>query len=493
VTAESAAARISLDAFPPAARRALQLLDAVLGATPGWLVGGVLRHALLGEAVEDVDVAVKSGALSLGRAMANALPGAGFFVLDERRGVCRVVSEVQVDIADLRAADLAADLALRDFTVNALASPIHELVRDGSATVLDPTGGVDDLSARVIRPCGPGVIADDPLRVLRAVRLAMRPGWRLHAAAETAIREAAALTSSVSAERVRDEMRAILGEPSAASGLRMLDRLGVLPVLLPESLAMKQTTQPEPHIFDVWEHSLRAVDAADVLLTRLRALEPFGPELEAHLDEPLGDGFTRREALKLAALLHDVAKPETKTVEDGRIRFFGHDVVGAERAALIGQRWRLSNRATGVVQTLVRHHLRPMHLGNAGGVTRRASFRFFRDLGTEARDLVLLSLTDAAGVRGDSPLAVWTGPGGMILKQLMQGVGEEHRAATVPPLLRGEDVMTAFGLAPGPEVGALLARAREAQDLGLVSTRAEALDYLRHNEGRALDSPQTGP
>ena len=487
------ATRVSLDAFPEAARRVLERLAAVLGATPGWLVGGVLRRALLGEPVEDVDVAVKSGALSLGKAIANALPRAGFFVLDERRGVCRVVSQVQIDIADFRAADLAADLALRDFTVNALAASIHELVREGSATVLDPTGGVDDLSARVIRPCGRGVIVDDPLRVLRAVRLAIRPGWHLHAATETAIRESAALTSSVSAERVRDEMRAILAEPAAASGLRLLDRLGVLPVLLPESLAMKQTTQPEPHIFDVWEHSLRAVDAADLLLACLGALEPFGPELEAHLDEALGDGFTRREALKLAALLHDVAKPETKTVEDGRIRFFGHDVVGAERAALIGQRWRLSNRATGVVETLVRHHLRPMHLGNAGGITRRASFRFFRDLGTEARDLVLLSLTDAAGVRGDSPLAVWTGPGGAILKQLMQGVGEEHRAAAVPPLLRGEDVMAAFGLAPGPDVGALLARAREAQDLGLVSTRAEALDYLRYHEGRALDRPPTGP
>src|SRR5262249_22446925 len=157
--------------------------------------------------------------------------------------------------------------------------------RDGSAVVLDPTGGMGDLSARVIRPCGPGVIADDPLRALRAVRLAIRPGWRLHVSAETAIHESAALTGLVSAERVRAEGRAILAEPSAAGGLRLLDRLGVLPVLLPESLAMKQTTQPEPHIFDVWEHSLRAVDAADLLLARLDALAPFGPELETHLDE----------------------------------------------------------------------------------------------------------------------------------------------------------------------------------------------------------------
>ena len=489
----SAGARVSLNAFPAPARRALEQLATLLGSAPGWLVGGVLRRALLGEAIGDVDVTVRSGALSLGKAMARLAPGAGFVVLDDQRGICRVVSEVQIDIADLRASELAADLGLRDFTVNAMAVSLHDLVREGSAAVEDPTGGMEDLAARVIRPCGPGVIVDDPLRALRAVRLAIRPGWRLHVTAETAIREAAARVGEVSAERVRDELGAILAAPAATGAFRLLDRLDVMAVLLPESLAMKQTDQPEPHLFDVWEHSLRAVDAADVLLARPEVLAPFGSELLAHLDETLGDGFTRREALKLAALLHDVAKPETKTMEDGRIRFFGHDVVGAERAAVIGQRWRLSRRVTGIVQTLVRHHLRPMHLGNAGGITRRASFRFFRDLGSEARDLVLLSLVDAAGVRGESPLAVWTGPGGAILQQLMRGVGDEDRAAATPPLLRGEDVMAAFGLTPGPEVGALLSRAREAQALGLVSTRSEALDYLRRSNGPSLDSSSNGP
>ncbi len=482
---------VPLDAFPAAARRTFQQLATQLGSTPGWLVGGVLRRALLGEVFEDVDVAVPAGALSIGRAMASMLPGAGFVILDAQRGICRVVGEVQVDIADLRAPDLAADLRLRDFTVNALAASLQDLVREGRARVEDPTGGLDDLAERVIRPCGPGVIADDPLRALRAVRFAIEPGWRLHASAEAPIREAAAGLSEVAAERVRDELRAILAAPSASSGLRLLDRLDVLPVLLPESLAMKNTDQPEPHVFDVWEHSLRAVEASDVLLARLEGLEPFRSELLAHLGEAVGDGLTRRETLKLAVLLHDVAKPETKTVEGARIRFFGHDVVGAERAAAIGERWRLSRRAIGIVQALVRHHLRPMHLANAGGITRRASFRFFRDLGSEARDLVLLSLCDAAGVRGDAPLAVWNGS--HILQQLMQGMGEEHRAAAVPPLLRGEDVMAAFGLPPGPAVGALLDKAREAQDLGLVSTRAEALEYLRGSDGPLLDTSSTGP
>jgi len=484
-------AQIARDAFPAPVQRALELVCRLRGATAGWVVGGALRRALLGEAAEEVDIAVSAGAVALGRAMAREQPGAGFVVLDEQRGICRVLSEVQVDIADLRATDLGDDLRRRDFTVNALAASIPALVRQGRATVEDATGGLTDLADRVVRVCGPGVLEDDPLRVLRAARLAVRPGWRLDPGTELEIRAAAFRVGEVSAERVRDELIGILAEETGGQGLRLLDRLEVLAVLLPESLAMRATSQPAPHRFDVWEHSLRAVVAADELLARLDALEPYGRELSAHLGEQLGDGVTRRETLKLAALLHDVSKPETKSVQAGRTRFFGHDALGAERTAAIAQRWRLSRRAALILKALVAHHLRPMHLAHAGGVTRRARYRFFRDLGAEARDLLLLTLADAAAVDGDSPLNVWAGAGGVILRELMRGAEEAARATSAPPLLRGEDVMGAFGLAPGPEVGRLLARAREAHALGLISNSAEALDYLRSRPGHPLDTSAT--
>ena len=484
-------ARLSAGAFTEPARRALGALCAALGGAPGWLVGGALRDALLGEPVRELDAAVATGALAVGRALVASLPGSVFVALDERRGICRVVGDVQIDIADLRAPTLAEDLRARDFTVNALAAPIRDLALGGSAVVEDVAGGLADLDARVIRPCGPTAIRDDPLRALRAVRLGIRPGWRLDPMTERLIREAAPEVAEVSAERVRDELGAIRAQPAAGAGLRLLDRLRVLAVLLPESLAMRDTAQPAPHRFDVWEHSLRAVEGADLLSTRLDALEPWGAALARHLAEPLGDGFTRRELWKLAALLHDVAKPETRSVEGNRIRFIGHDMMGADRATAIALRWRLSRRAAGVLRLLVGQHLRPMHLASAGAITRRARYRFFRDLGTEARDLLLLSLVDAAAVGGDSPLAVWAGPGGAVLRDLMGGMAEEARAAAAPPLVRGEDVMAAFSLGPGPEIGRLLARAREAQALGLVCSRAEALRYLERLT--TLDTSEDGP
>lgn len=478
--------RVGLEGIPETGRRALAVLADLAGpGRPAWVVGGALRELLSGRPVADLDVAVAGGALELGRRLADRLDAA-FVVLDAGRGVGRIVPRAAgtaVDLVDLRAPTLEGDLRARDFTVNALAVPVGDLLRDGAAAVVDATGGLDDLRDRVVRPCGPDAIAEDPVRALRGVRLAIGPGWRLASGGEAAIRAGAAQVGRAAAERIRDELVALLAEPAAGRGLRLLDELGVLPVLLPESLAMRATGQPLPHRFDVWEHTLRAVEGMDTLLAALDALVPWGPALRDHVAEGLGGGVTRREALKLAALLHDVAKPETRSEEGGRVRFIGHDVAGARRAVEIAQRFRLSRRATRVVERLVAEHLRPMHLAQSAPITRRARFRFVRALGEEARDLLLLALADAAALTGASPLIAWAGPGGEVVRILMAGAEEETRAGTVAPLLRGEDVMTAFGLAPGPEVGRLLALAREAQVLGLVGTRDDALAHLRKTAG----------
>lgn len=474
--------RLSIDRIPVSGRRALAVVAEMAG--PGrsvWLVGGALREMVSGRAAGDLDLAVADGALDLGRRVANRLDAA-FVVLDAARGAGRVVGrsdDVALDVVDLRAPTLEADLRARDFTVNALAAPIGDLLEVGLAEIVDPTGGLGDLERGLVRVCAATAITDDPVRALRGVRLAMRAGWRLTPETERAIAADAPRVAGVSRERQRDELIGILSEATTAAGLRALDRLGVLPVLLPESGAMRATAQPLPHHFDVWEHSLRAVEGADALLAGLDALAPWGDSLREHLDETLGGGLTRREVLKLAALLHDVSKPETRSLDGDRVRFIGHDAVGAGRTRAIAERLRLPRRAGQVLERLVAAHLRPMHLAQAGTITRRARFRFFRDLGGDARDVLLLSLADAAALTGASPLAVWAGGGGDVVRALLADVETDSAAAAVPSLLRGGDVMAAFGLGPGPEVGRLLARAREAQALGLVTTREEALEHLR--------------
>ncbi|HEY7649492.1 MAG TPA: HD domain-containing protein [Methylomirabilota bacterium] len=440
------------------------------------LVGGAVRDARLGrQRRPDVDVAVASGALDLGRRVASALGGA-FVVLDEERGAARVLTGGgQLDITDFRAPTLAEDLAARDFTVNALAVPVRGLLH-GRAQIIDPVGGLGDLGARRLRLAGPRALTDDPLRALRAVRLEALLGLRLTPAAGRAVSAAAPALAGVAAERVRDELLALLALPETARALRRADQLRLLSVVFPEIEPMRITRQPLPHRFPVLEHSLRAVGGADRVVAGPERLAPFGEELATHLGEPIGGGMARRDVLKLAALLHDVAKPETRRVIHGRVRFFGHDLRGAARSRVIGERLRLPGTVVTAVERLVRHHLRTLHLAAAGQVTPRARYRFYRDLGPETRDLLLLTLVDAAAVRGDSPLALW--PRAALIRDLLAGWELQREAAAAPALIRGEDVMTRFGLGPGPEVGRLLRRTREAQDLGLVHTREQALTYL---------------
>src|SRR5213593_1807191 len=431
------------------------------------LVGGAVRDAWLGRRPGrevDLDVAVPAGALDLARRVAERLRGA-FVPLDPERGTGRVVLPgVRLDVTDFRGPSLAADLAARDFTVNALAVPLRELLVRGGAPIVDPTGGLADLRARRLRAPDLGV------------RLEAALGFRLTRGTVAAIRAVAPALAAVAAERVRDELLLMLALPDTARAFRRMDALGLLGVLLPEVEPMRATAQPAPHRFPVLEHSLRALASADRVLARLATLVPFGEELRAHMDEPLGGGVTRDPVLKLAALLHDVAKPETRRVVQGRVRFFGHDLVGAERARAIGQRLRLPARAVGVLERLVRHHLRPMHLGATERLTPRARYRFYRDLREDTQDLLLLALADAAAVTGASPLVVWRRA--PLLRDLLGGWQEQQAVEAAAPLLRGEDVMGRLGLAPGPAVGRALARVREAQALGRVKTREQALAYL---------------
>jgi putative nucleotidyltransferase with HDIG domain len=492
-------------AFPstvtlPAGDALRPLLGAVVETVghPVWLVGGAVRDLVLGRPLRDVDLALPAGSVSAARRLADRLGGA-HVPLGEPHGMARVVlpgaPPLHIDLADLRRPDLDGDLRARDVTIDALAVDLAALLRE-AAPIRDPTGGLADLAARRLRACGPSAFADDPVRVLRLLRLAHQLELAIDPPTEALARAAAPELPSVSAERVRDELTHVLRLPRAAPAVRQADAWSVLPVILPEIAAMREAAQSPPHRFTVWEHSLRALQAADALEKDLGLLAPHDARVAASLREPLGGGLTRREVWKLAVLLHDVAKPETRSVDpDGRARFTGHDRLGAERVHAIAARLRWPGRAADVLARLVRQHLRPMHLGMLDEVSRRARYRFHRDVGEEVAALVCLTIADAAGTDGREPRLVYRGPTRALLDSLLQGEAPATEEAAEPPLIRGEDVMAALGLSPGPLVGQALRRSREAQALGLVRTREEALAWLTRAVDRdeAEDPGGTGP
>lgn len=479
--------------------RDLADLCAARGAR-AWLTGGAARDLALGRAPSDLDVTVTGSGLELARAFADAHGGA-FVALDAERDTGRAVlpgpPPLTVDIAGLRAPGIEADLRLRDFTINALALPLDPSLSLPSppAALIDPTGGLADLRAGLVRPCGPASLLDDPLRVLRAARLCatldLRPAPEL---AELA-RAAAPGLEQVAAERARDELLKLLDAPAAAPWLRFLDACGALTRLIPELEPGRACDQPNVHFLPVLAHMLETVAALDWLLGGPETAEalpvavrahpelsrelPFAAPLKELMAEPRAGGHRRQALLKLAALIHDNAKPQTKVVHpDGKVSFYGHQELGADAAERIGRRLRLSRNDIRYVELVVREHMRPGHLRAAETLTPRALYRFFRDLGDAGPDVLLHELADHLATRG--PLV---DPEGWLGHLAWTGALLAHYYAPPrprqAPLIDGHALMAALGIGPGPQVGALLREIAEAQAAGEISTREEAIELAR--------------
>jgi poly(A) polymerase len=460
-----------------------QVARAALAGTRAWLVGGAVRDQLLGRTTVDVDVVVDGDPAEAARAVSRAARRAACFALSEEFGTWRVVArehDWQVDVEPMRGPTIEDDLALRDFTVNAIAEPIA-----GGAPI-DPLGGVADLRARRLRMAAPAAFAQDPLRVLRLVRLALELG--LEPDAETlrcAGAQAPGLTG-VSAERVFAELRRIVAGAQVRRGLQMMDALGVTAVVLPELDALHGVEQNRFHHLDVHDHTLEVLDRTVELTTGAPAAEldaclgGHRAEVMALLGEPLADELTRGDALRWGALLHDAAKPLTRAVGpgDGRVTFIGHDVGGAELARAVLERLRTSERMRAHVAALVRHHLRLGFLVHEPQpLDRHTVFGYLRTCSPVEVDVTLLSIADRLATRGErseeSVKAHLALASGMLADAL------RWRAEGPPkPLVRGDELARALGIAPGPRVGKLLDELAAAQYAGEIATPAQARERL---------------
>jgi poly(A) polymerase/tRNA nucleotidyltransferase (CCA-adding enzyme) len=417
-----------------------------------------------------------------------------------------------IDLVRLRAASLEADLCLRDFTINALALPLTQVgpllaAADGDAQTrdiatlhtyfIDPCNGLQDIARRTLRLCSPTSLQDDPLRSMRALRQAAELDLHFSPELDTALREAAPLITQVAAERVRDELLKLLATPYAARWLRAMDAIGLLTRVFPELEPARDCEQPIVHFLPVLGHSLETVAAAEWLLQGLHGVPPaaslpaavqahpqlerdlpFAEQFRQHMREQMG-GSTREALFKLAALLHDNAKPQTRQPKpDGGVSFHGHQAEGAEVAAQIAKRLRLSRQAAAYIARIVKEHMRPGQLRNDGQVTPRAMARFFRDTGDAGPAVLLHSLADHMAARGPfiDP-ADWQQHRAWVGQQLERYWGAPPERTR--PLVNGHTLMQALDIAPGRLVGELLQEIQEAQAAGEISTPAEALHLAR--------------
>ena len=459
-----------------------------------YAVGGFVRDGLMGRANSDIDIAVAGDAIEIASEVARAFQ-ARMVLLDDVHQIARVVFpqeeyQYHLDFATIRGS-IEEDLSHRDFTINAIAIDLPHSKGDWSqARVIDPFGGCQDLSNKIVRAVSSSVFEQDPVRLLRAVRLAAALDFSIDPDTEALIQRYAELISTTAAERLRDEIGYILETPRAYESFRHLDRSGLLAHIMPELTSAKGVTQPAEHYWDVFDHSLETIASLERVLREQKSTEedeviapvPWSTELAQHFSQEISGGRTGRALVKLAGLLHDIGKPATKTIElNSRMRFLGHAKEGAEMATRIMERLRFSNREIKMVQLMVEHHLRPGYLLTEEVPSHRAIYRYFRDTAEVGIDTLFLGLADHLAARGPMlDLEEWHKHVETTRYILAQWF--EDKAKVVPPrLIDGHMLMDKFGLKPGPLIGELLEMVREAQAAGEIKTAEEALAFVaRH-------------
>src|SRR5437773_11747055 len=424
-----------------------------LGAS-AWVVGGYVRDKLLARPHLDLDVVVEHGdSLAVARRFAE-LAGAPPPVTFERFGTAQVTLPgrlVEFVTArtesyaadsrkpDVRPASLVEDLRRRDFTINAL-------LMDFDGQIEDPLGGRRDLEAKILRtPADPlRTFADDPLRMMRAVRFAAELGFSFDPPLLPAMRELKARLAPpvISIERIADELRKILASPRPKLGLDLLDEGGLLEVILPEIAACKGVPQSGYHTHDVFGHTLLTVEATP-------------PDL----------------LLRVAALFHDVGKPGTAK---GDGTFVGHEEVGADIARRALARLRFAQKEIDVVVGLIRLHLRAVFYKSewSDGAVRRLA----RDAGPLLDRLMLLARADIAA-------SAYPEPEKLDELQARLDLVQAELPSRLAPLITGEEIMRVRGIGPGPEVGRIKQKLEELVIDGEILPQTQAvIDYLSEHQ-----------
>ena len=433
-----------------------------------WIVGGAIRDVLLGLPVKDFDFVIKDQASEFARWFANKIKGT-FVLLDAKNDEARVVyksykSQVTSHKKEYMTHDsrltthnlcfdfthmesIEEDLARRDFRINAIACKLPEF------QIFDPFYGRKDIESKRISMISLSPIIEDPLRILRGFRFQATLGFKITPNTLCALSNNKDLLSKVAGERIKEELFTLLSSQHSYWTLRQMARIGVLQVIIPETIAMEKVPQGKPG-GNLLYHSLLTVKKIE--------------------DSRLTIHDSRLTILKLAGLLHDIGKPYCYSEENGKVHFYGHEKKGVELLSRIRERLRLSNNEFRIIRTLIQYHMRPHLLARERNLTEHAIFRLVRDVKELTPDIFLLAYADAlaSGPRGEKRL--------LALAKRGIKMWEEFKQPKFKRLITGNDLIK-LGLKPGPRFKEILQAVEEAQISGELRTFKEALRFVKRN------------
>jgi tRNA nucleotidyltransferase/poly(A) polymerase len=452
-----------------------------LSSHNAYVVGGAVRERLLGMPSSDYDLVIASDPANISKSLAGKLGGSSF-CLDAEHGISRVAlsGQFHIDLAKRQGDSQDADLDRRDFTVNALAVPLNYwLSNQWKKHIVDRHNGLNDLAKKTIRIVSSDTFVDDPLRLLRAYRIAAQLGFSIEPKTRRLIQKNKKLLKRVAPERVREEMLKMFSTPNAYLTVKEMDKDGFLDVVFPEAATLRRCATGYYGKGGVLKHSIDSIGCYEDVIKKLSSWFPrVHKKIREHLRESVS-GHPRSAHLKWALLLHDLGKPATAKMRDGRLRFFEHEHAGANDVLKMASRYRWSNMEASRYERLVRNHMRAGNLANHDVLTDKAIHRYFRDLADDGIGMLLVSLGDHLTYVSPKMRGKKRTSHEKVTVQMINRFYTAREKVLPPKLLNGNDVMKTFRLEPSPYIGELLQAITDAQTDGKVKTKDDALAFLK--------------
>ncbi len=439
---------------------------------PVYLVGGSVRDDILHRFSKDHDFAVPGDARAFANKVATQLGARMIEIGKDNKALYRVISGDEVlDFSPMAGKSIEDDLKKRDFTINALAYDLR------SKRLIDAVGALDDIRSKTIRLVSQEAVSADPLRMLRAFRLAAVLGFRIEPETLAVINKQSFLVAESAGERITAELFKMMKVEGSFHYVKQMFQAGLLTRIIPELEPCRGCLQGEIHGWDVFEHSLRAYQEMETILINPgglwpRFVKPIANYLQAH---------DRKVLLKWAILLHDLGKPQTRSVDQrGRVRFLGHEEEGGRLARRICARLRMSGQDRSYVTFIVQNHRRPLLLFDAhqrANLGSRGIVRFVRKFQDDLIGLLLHSVADQrakASVGPESLSALIT-----FLEQIFSTYFFDLKPKLAAArLVTGHDLIRHFNLEPSELIGRLLEKVEEGRLNGEIRSKKEAIEQV---------------
>ena len=442
-----------------------------------YIVGGFVRDRIYRAISDyvDIDIVTADELKSVKGCVEERLSIKGFVFKREKEVVSFFGNNLRMDISELHGSSITEDLGERDFTINAIAVSLEDIVSPLLIEVklIDPFNGIEDLERGILRPVSDSSIKKDPLRIVRGIRLKVKFDLRYSDLFLKQLRENLEFLKDIAVERIREELVKILKMEETDIAFRDMFDLSVFHKIFPEFKGFEEVPPSGLHQFDLVEHTLRTVKyIKDVVELKDEVLGEFGGLIGSLKFLP---NMSDIEALKLAALYHDVAKPITMKRRKGKLTFYGHDVLGARIARESAIRLSFGKKVGDFMFTVIRNHLRPFFLFNEKRLSDRAKFRFFKDSGSYSLHVLLHSIAD------------WMATSDVMKSnvnefiEFVKGMVEFYkRMSSVVPLLSGDEIMEVKGWEkPTRCVGEIKEKLFELQVLGKITNKDDAVKFVR--------------